>query len=398
MEKELTTFRPVMNPIEMNENKAQRAMEVAGMSEKAVEKARQAAYGELLDNAATKAVVDVILCQLRAKDQKSEQYNPALLLSLHGSLEDMCRRREEVCRLSELPVLQMDVRFRAALAERVQEHTAEYHERYVKNLDRNTRDGEDGCMRVLPSHPLFESLYCNDIPAEMKISIQELARFTEKLARFSLEKPGWRGTGDLTPLITQGLLHLGLTENDWKDILVRAMPDHYVRRMFDHGFDPDDHNLLETINMFERFETADNLIRRPTRISNTAGNRRRQPPNPNRRNNHRQGRRRPFRRQPNFISRPSFPNNRFSRRNSPHQNSHNGFHPNRRFNPNFNRRFGSGDNSNNNRQRRNNGGNFGRNRGRNNNGGGRFNNRRQQEANVLDVLRREGSSESDTSL
>ena len=189
---------------------------------------------------------------------------------------------------------------------------------------------------------------------------------------------------------------LGLTENDWKDILVRAMPDHYVRRMFDHGFDPDDHDLLATINMFERFETADNLLRRPVRSPGVAGNRRRQPPNPNRRNNHRQGRRRPFRRQQNFVSRHPFPNNRFPRRNSPHQNSHNGFHPNRRFNPNFNRRFGSGDNVNNNRQRRNNGGNFRRNRDRNNNGGGRFNNR-QQEANVLDVLRREGS-ESDTSL
>ena len=186
MEIESKIFRPVMNPIEINENKAQRAMEVAGMSEKAVEKARQAACvcGELLDNAATKAVVDVILGQLRAKDQKSEQHNPALLLSLHGSLEDMYRRREEVCRLSELPVSQMDVRFRAALAERVQEHTAEYHERHVKNLDRNTRDGEDGCMRVLPSHPLFESLYCNDIPAEMKISIQELARFTGEAGTF----------------------------------------------------------------------------------------------------------------------------------------------------------------------------------------------------------------------
>ena len=32
---------------------------------------------------------------------------------------------------------------------------------------------------------------------------------------------------------------LGLTENNWKDVLVRAMPDHCVRRMFDHGFDPD---------------------------------------------------------------------------------------------------------------------------------------------------------------
>ena len=166
-----------MNPIGTNESEAQRAMEVAGMSEKAVEKTRQAVYGELLDNTATKAVVEVILGQLRAKDRKSDQYNPALLLSLHGTLEDMYRRREEACRLSELPVSQMDVRFRAALAERVQKYTAEYHERYVKNLDHNTRNGEDGRMRVLPSHPLFESLYCNDIPAEMKVTMQEIARF-----------------------------------------------------------------------------------------------------------------------------------------------------------------------------------------------------------------------------
>ena len=114
---------------------------IAVLGDKAVEKTRQAVYGELLDNAATKAVVHVILGQLKAKDQKSDQYNPALLLSLHGTLEDMYRRREEACRLSELPVSQKDVRFRAALTERVQKYTAEYHERYVKNLDRNTRDG-----------------------------------------------------------------------------------------------------------------------------------------------------------------------------------------------------------------------------------------------------------------
>ena len=180
---------------------------------------------------------------------------------------------------------------------------------------------------------------------------------------------------------------LHLEEDDWKDILVRAMPEHYVRRMFDHGFDPEDHNLLETMNMFERFETADNLLRRPARNPGAARNRRREKPPI--RNHYRQGRRRQFRRQPNFASRPSFPNNRFSRRNSPNQNSHGNFHSNHRFNPNFNRRFGSGDGSN--RQRRN----FRGNRDRNGSGNNRFNNRR-QEANVLDVLR-EGS-ESDTSL
>lgn len=188
---------------------------------------------------------------------------------------------------------------------------------------------------------------------------------------------------------------LGLDEDDWKDILVRAMPEHYVRRMFDHGFNPDDHNLLETLNMFERFEVADNLMRRPTRSTSTPRRRRDRPVH--RRDINRTGRRRPFRRRRNFPSRPSFPNNRFSNRNAPRQQSHNGFHSNRRFNPNFNRRPDSGGSSNNNHQRRNAGRGFQRNgRNRFNNGGGRFN-RRRQEANCLDELRREGA-DSDTSL
>ena len=49
MEKKSKNCRPVMNPIGTNESEAQRTMEVAGMSEKAVEKTRQAVYGELLD-------------------------------------------------------------------------------------------------------------------------------------------------------------------------------------------------------------------------------------------------------------------------------------------------------------------------------------------------------------
>ena len=187
---------------------------------------------------------------------------------------------------------------------------------------------------------------------------------------------------------------LGLDENDWKDILVRAMPEHYVRRMFDHGFNPDDHNLLETMNILERFETADGLLKRPTRATGSPRRRRDRPIH--RRKTPRVGRRRPFRRRRNFPPRTPFPNNRFSNRSSPNRQSHNGFPSNRRFNPNFNRRPGLGGN-NNNHQRRNNGRRFGRDRSRNNNnGGGRFN-RRQQEANVLDVLRREGST-SDTSL
>ena len=55
---------------------------------------------------------------------------------------------------------------------------------------------------------------------------------------------------------------LHLEEDDWKDILVRAMPEHCVHRMLDHGFDTEDGSLLETMNMFERFETADNLLGR----------------------------------------------------------------------------------------------------------------------------------------
>lgn len=181
---------------------------------------------------------------------------------------------------------------------------------------------------------------------------------------------------------------LGLDEDDWKDILVRAMPEQYIRRMFDHGFDPDDHDFLETLNMFERFETADNLMRRPKTISPRGRQRREQ--SARRQGNYRQEKRKPFRRN-------SFHPNRTYVRNPPPQQPNNGFNPNRRFNSNLNRRPNSGNNFNN--HRRGNANRFGRNRRRDNNGGGRFNqfNRRQQEANVLDELHTEGAG-SDTSL
>ena len=192
---------------------------------------------------------------------------------------------------------------------------------------------------------------------------------------------------------------LGLDEDDWKDILVRAMPEQYVRRMFDHGFDPDDHDFLETFNMFERFETADNLLRRPTRAASAQRGRRRERPAHRRHNRRPDQQRRPFRRNPFNRERrrtPFHPNRTFVR-NSPQQRSNNGFNPNRRFNSNFNRRPNSGGNFNN--HRRGNANRFGRNRRRENNGGGQSNqfNRRHQEANVLDELRREGT-DSDTSL
>lgn len=46
--------------------------------------------------------------------------------------------------------------------------------------------------------------------------------------------------------------HLGLDEDDWKDIFVHAMPDDHISRVFEGGFDPADHSFLETLNGLER--------------------------------------------------------------------------------------------------------------------------------------------------
>ena len=197
---------------------------------------------------------------------------------------------------------------------------------------------------------------------------------------------------------------LGLDDDDWKDILVRAMPEHYISRMFEGGFDPADHDLLETINRLERFETADLVMRQrqnrnPPRGQQSDRNRRRI----GRRDHQRRGRDRNFRDR-TFPSRNAFPNRAFHNRNSPYRPTHNNFPARRQFNTHANRRnnnfrHGGGNNSN----FRNRGGtnNFQRNNGgrRNNNNNNRRFERRSQEANQIHVLRQaQSDDDSDVSL
>jgi hypothetical protein len=201
---------------------------------------------------------------------------------------------------------------------------------------------------------------------------------------------------------------LQLTEDDYKDIIVRAMPEHYISRMFEGGFDPDDHDLLETLNRLERFETAD-LVggRRPRNrsIQNERKPRRLHKRNRGFQKNHSYKFNNYNR--PQFRHTPSFQNRTYRRTGD--NNRHNGrFQAQRRFKstagnnrPNFYNR-GGGSNSNNNNFRRNdrhhqNGrfrGNQPNNRGQ---GRNRQWNRREQEANQLDVVEQVSAS-SDVSL
>ena len=197
---------------------------------------------------------------------------------------------------------------------------------------------------------------------------------------------------------------LDLEEEEWKDILINAMPSHYVRRMFAHGFDPDDHDFIETMDILERFETADNIGKAPRRAParssrTTRTTRRRGNRNDNRRGNRfdrdRGGDQRSnFRNRRNFRGRNNFQRNRPPFRNPQNRSD---FRSNRRYNSNSNNQDANRrSNGNNNFSRGGSGNNFRRNRGRNFRGGDRAN-RNQQEANALDVLRRSGT-ESDTSL
>ena len=201
---------------------------------------------------------------------------------------------------------------------------------------------------------------------------------------------------------------LGLTEDDYKDIIVRAMPEHYISRMFEGGFDPDDHDLLETLNRLERFETAD-LVggRRPRDRSIHTRDRSmqsaRKPRRLHKRNNCFQ-KNRPYKF--SNYNRPRFKpfHNRTYRRPGDN-NRHNGrFQARRQYNstsgnnrPNFVNR-GGGSNSNGNNFRPHQNGRFQRNPN-NNRGQGQNRQwtRREQEANQLDVVEQVSAS-SDISL
>ena len=200
---------------------------------------------------------------------------------------------------------------------------------------------------------------------------------------------------------------LGLNEDDWKDILVRAMPSDYISRMFEGGFDPENHTLLETLNRLERYETADLVGGQKSKTRTTP--RERQSRRPRIRTEiFKRKLRRNFERRQRFNNRPSFPNRPFQNRFSPHQNTYNGLASRRHFNPAANRRLG-----NNNRHGGGGNNNFRRNVRFNRNGNGHGNGngsnrsngsgnrrwvRREHEANQIDVIDQNASNDSDVSL
>lgn len=194
---------------------------------------------------------------------------------------------------------------------------------------------------------------------------------------------------------------LGLNEDDWKDILVRAMPEDYISRMFEGGFDPENHTLLETLNRLERYETADLVGNGRSRVR--ASPKRRPAPRPtSRKERFGRDKRRTFKRNRHFNNR-SFNNRSFNNRSSNYQQNRNRFASRRQFNPSSNQRPAF----NGNRQANANGNNFQRNvrfnrngngNNRNNGGGNRRWNRREQEANQIDIIDQDASNSSDISL
>ena len=204
------------------------------------------------------------------------------------------------------------------------------------------------------------------------------------------------------------VIPLNVDDDDMRDMVLRAVPERYTSRMTNQGFVPEDHTLLELIDLFERYEAADLIlrVRGGPRNGPRGRERRAAPQQRDRRGRHGRNRNR-FR---NHPTRDIMPNRNYNNRNAPFRNTHNGFVPGRfdprnnrrqhfgnrpnqggfRQNRNGNRPHGPDNHNNNNFQRRNN--NYRRDDG---------NNRRREEANALDVIREQpddSSSGSDASL
>ena len=205
-----------------------------------------------------------------------------------------------------------------------------------------------------------------------------------------------------------------LDDDQTKDIVVRAMPDRYMSRMTNQGFKPEDHTVVEVIDLFERYEAADLILNIRGRGRVTPRGRRGRnaqaqfSSNILRRNDGRRRQHRRDRHQRNNLSRSFNPQNRpFFARNNPRPYGYNGYSSarydprgnNRAANPRGNNHRGfrpnnPGRHNNQNRNWRDN--NPGGGNRRNNNG---QNNARREEANALDELRvQTDGSDSDSTL